>query len=159
MTALDLELTSGWLARDATTLAPTLSRYFGIVAVSGEGSWLVDVDGRRWLDLTSGIGVTNTGHCHPQVVAAIVAQARAAVEAIEPGRAATEQLRAIGLDPLVGSNVQLLTYSDIALRFPANVAPDRLDPGLRQCLGPSTTAWVYTLRTFGESISFGRLAR
>jgi len=75
MTALDLELTSGWLARDATTLAPTLSRYFGIVAVSGEGSWLVDVDGRRWLDLTSGIGVTNTGHCHPQVVAAIVAQA------------------------------------------------------------------------------------
>jgi hypothetical protein len=62
------------------------------------------------------------------------AQARAAIEAIEPGRAATEQLRAIGLDPVVGSNVQLLTYSDIALRFPVNVAPDRLDPGLRQCL-------------------------
>src|ERR1700680_1796925 len=75
MTALDLDLTSSWLARDEAALAPTLSRYFDIVAASGEGSWLIDIDGRRWLDLTSGIAVTNTGHCHPQVVAAIVEQA------------------------------------------------------------------------------------
>lgn len=75
MTALDLELTSGWLARDQSALASTLSRYFPVVALAGEGSWLVDVDGRRWLDLTSGIAVTNTGHCHPRVVAAIIEQA------------------------------------------------------------------------------------
>jgi 4-aminobutyrate aminotransferase len=75
MTALDLELTSDWLARDETALASTLSRYFPVVAVAGEGSWLIDVDGRRWLDLTSGIAVTNTGHCHPRVVAAIIEQA------------------------------------------------------------------------------------
>ena len=37
---------------------------------AGEGSWL-DVDGRRFLDLGSGIAVTNTGHRHPHVVAAI----------------------------------------------------------------------------------------
>jgi 4-aminobutyrate aminotransferase len=75
MTALDLELTSDWLARDETALASTLSRSFPVVAVAGEGSWLIDVDGRRWLDLTSGIAVTNTGHCHPRVVAAIIEQA------------------------------------------------------------------------------------
>jgi 4-aminobutyrate aminotransferase len=75
MTALDLELTSDWLARDEAALASTLSRFFPIVAVSGEGSWLVDIDGRRWLDLTSGIAVASTGHCHPHVVAAIVEQA------------------------------------------------------------------------------------
>jgi 4-aminobutyrate aminotransferase len=75
MTALDLQLTSDWLARDDAALAPTLSRFFPVVAVAGEGSWLIDVDGRRWLDLTSGIAVTNTGHCHPRVVAAIVEQA------------------------------------------------------------------------------------
>jgi 4-aminobutyrate aminotransferase len=75
MTALDLGLTSDWLSRDETALASTLSRYFPVVAVAGEGSWLIDVDGRRWLDLTSGIAVTNTGHCHPRVVAAIVEQA------------------------------------------------------------------------------------
>ena len=41
----------------------------------GEGSWLVTTDGARYLDYTSGIGVTNTGHAHPRVVAAIQAQA------------------------------------------------------------------------------------
>jgi 4-aminobutyrate aminotransferase len=36
---------------------------------------LYDTAGRRYLDFTCGIGVTNTGHCHPKVVAAIQAQA------------------------------------------------------------------------------------
>ncbi|MCB0021237.1 MAG: aminotransferase class III-fold pyridoxal phosphate-dependent enzyme, partial [Anaerolineales bacterium] len=40
-----------------------------------EGVYLYDGDGNRWLDFTSGIGVTNTGHCHPKVVAAIQEQA------------------------------------------------------------------------------------
>ena len=43
--------------------------------VHGSGCWLTDVHGERWLDLTSGIGVLNTGHCHPKVVAAIRDQA------------------------------------------------------------------------------------
>ena len=41
----------------------------------GEGSWLVTTDGERYLDYSSGIGVTNTGHAHPRVVAAVQAQA------------------------------------------------------------------------------------
>jgi 4-aminobutyrate aminotransferase len=41
----------------------------------GEGVYLYDVQGRRLLDFSSGIGVTSTGHCHPQVVAAIREQA------------------------------------------------------------------------------------
>jgi 4-aminobutyrate aminotransferase len=67
--------TDEWLARDQRALAGTLSRYFPIVAASGHGSWLIDVEGRRYLDFTSGIGVTATGHCHPQVVRAIADQA------------------------------------------------------------------------------------
>ena len=65
-----------WLERDHEVLASVLPRVHDIVAERGEGSWLVDVDGRRWLDLTSGIGVTATGHCHPDVVAAVETQAR-----------------------------------------------------------------------------------
>jgi 4-aminobutyrate aminotransferase len=68
-------LTEEWLARDAVALAGTLARVHGVVAVSGEGSWLTDVEGRRWLDFTSGIGVTNTGHCHPRVAGAVARQA------------------------------------------------------------------------------------
>jgi 4-aminobutyrate aminotransferase len=41
----------------------------------GEGSWLITRDGERYLDYTCGIGVTNTGHAHPRVVAAIKEQA------------------------------------------------------------------------------------
>jgi 4-aminobutyrate aminotransferase len=43
--------------------------------VRGEGIYLYDADGQRYIDFTSGIGVTNTGHCHPRVVQAIQAQA------------------------------------------------------------------------------------
>ena len=41
----------------------------------GEGSWLIDRSGERWLDYTSGIGVVNTGHAHPKIAAAIAEQA------------------------------------------------------------------------------------
>ena len=37
---------------------------------SGSGSYLASATGERFLDFTCGIGVTNTGHCHPRVVAA-----------------------------------------------------------------------------------------
>jgi 4-aminobutyrate aminotransferase len=74
--AFDHEPSSAeWLARDRAVLAAVLPRYFDVVAVRGQGSWLWDADGRRYLDFGSGIAVTNTGHCHPKVVAAITEQA------------------------------------------------------------------------------------
>ena len=66
--------TAEWLGRDEAALAAVLPRVFPIVAARGEGSWLFDVEGRRYLDLTSGIAVTSTGHCHPRVVEAVQRQ-------------------------------------------------------------------------------------
>lgn len=43
--------------------------------VSGEGSWLVEEDGRRFLDLGAGIAVNALGHAHPELVAALTKQA------------------------------------------------------------------------------------
>ena len=51
------------------------SRITNLDVDRGEGSWLITRDGRRYLDYSSGIGVTNTGHAHPRVAAAIAAQA------------------------------------------------------------------------------------
>ena len=42
---------------------------------SGKGSWVTTVDGTEYLDFTSGIAVTSTGHAHPKVAAAIAEQA------------------------------------------------------------------------------------
>lgn len=54
---------------------PVWTRYTDLVVASASGSWLETVDGERYLDYTCGIGVTNTGHAHPRVVAAIAEQA------------------------------------------------------------------------------------
>ena len=56
------------------SLSPILTRYTHIEVDYAEGPYVYAVDGRRYLDFTSGIGVTNTGHCHPKVVAAAQAQ-------------------------------------------------------------------------------------
>ena len=56
-------------------VSPVWTRYTPIVAERAEGAIIYDRDGSRYLDFTCGIGVTNTGHCHPRVVQAIQAQA------------------------------------------------------------------------------------
>ena len=52
------------------------SRITNLDVDRGEGSWLITHDGQRYLDYSSGIGVTNTGHAHPRVAAAIAAATR-----------------------------------------------------------------------------------
>jgi 4-aminobutyrate aminotransferase len=49
--------------------------------VSGKGSWVTTADGTEYLDFSSGIAVTSTGHCHPHVVAAIQRQAERFIHA------------------------------------------------------------------------------
>jgi 4-aminobutyrate aminotransferase len=56
-------------------MSPVWTRIFPIRAERAEGCYIYTEDGKKYLDFTCGIGVTNTGHCHPKVVAAIREQA------------------------------------------------------------------------------------
>jgi 4-aminobutyrate aminotransferase len=56
-------------------LSPVWSHMTTLQPVRGEGIYLYDAEGNRYIDFTCGIGVTNTGHCHPHVVHAIQEQA------------------------------------------------------------------------------------
>jgi len=56
-------------------MSPVWSRIFPIEAERAEGSYIYATDGTKYLDFTCGIGVTNTGHCHPKVVEAVREQA------------------------------------------------------------------------------------
>jgi len=56
-------------------LSDVWGRLNNSIIVRGEGSYILDDQGNRYLDFTSGIGVTATGHCHPQIVGAIESQA------------------------------------------------------------------------------------
>lgn len=53
-----------------TSLSPALKQATPVVVDHALGSWIYGTDGNKYLDFTTGIGVTSTGHCHPRVVEA-----------------------------------------------------------------------------------------
>jgi 4-aminobutyrate aminotransferase len=60
---------------DDRLISPSYTRSYPLVAKRGRGVRIEDVDGNEFLDFAAGIAVTSTGHCHPEVVAAIQKQA------------------------------------------------------------------------------------
>ena len=58
------------------SVLPTYNRA-PLTFVKGEGSWLIEADGRRFLDLGAGIAVNALGHAHPALVEALTTQANA----------------------------------------------------------------------------------
>ena len=60
---------------DARIISPSYTRSYPLVAKKGSGALIEDVDGNVFLDFAAGIAVCSTGHCHPEVVAAIQKQA------------------------------------------------------------------------------------
>ena len=64
------------ISRDQASVAATIYRYTDITFQRGDGVYLYDYEGRRYLDFVSGIATMNVGHCHPDVVEAINDQAQ-----------------------------------------------------------------------------------
>lgn len=63
------------IERDRQHISPSYTRSYPLVAKRGFGALVEDVDGNTFLDFTAGIAVVATGHCHPEVVAAVRRQA------------------------------------------------------------------------------------
>jgi 4-aminobutyrate aminotransferase len=63
------------LENDTKYISPSYTRSYPLVAAKGRGVVVTDVDGNEFFDFSAGIAVTSTGHCHPDVVAAIQKQA------------------------------------------------------------------------------------
>src|SRR5271167_2217063 len=66
---------AAWLERDHRVMSPSYTRAYPLVVRRAKGAMIEDMDGNRFLDFTAGIAVTNVGHSHPRVVAAIRRQA------------------------------------------------------------------------------------
>jgi 4-aminobutyrate aminotransferase len=60
---------------DHRLISPSYTRSYPLVAKRGRGARIEDSDGNEFLDFAAGIAVVSTGHCHPEVVAAIQKQA------------------------------------------------------------------------------------
>ncbi|MFG6150637.1 aspartate aminotransferase family protein [Halobacillus sp. B23F22_1] len=61
--------------KNLSYISPVWPQFTGLEIEYGKGIYLYDIDGKKYLDFTSGIGVTNTGHCHDRVVRTIQNQA------------------------------------------------------------------------------------
>lgn len=94
-------------------LAPVWSKLTDLQVVSGSGAVVTATDGTEYLDLTSGIAVTSTGHCHPVVVEAIQRQAAQFIHAqvncythnlLEPLAAKLEEVTPEGIDTFFFAN-------------------------------------------------------
>ncbi len=66
--------TRALLERDERVISPSYTRGYPFAMARGAGSWVWDLDDNKFLDLTSGIGVTSVGHAHPRVNEAIKQQ-------------------------------------------------------------------------------------
>ena len=64
------------MSKTTDLLSPVWTHLTHIHPVRGEGIYLYDSAGTRYTDFTCGIGVTNTGHCHPKIVKAVQEQAQ-----------------------------------------------------------------------------------
>lgn len=68
-------IAEAWIQRDGANISPSYTRSYPFVMARGQGAYVWDVDGNKFLDFTAGIAVTSTGHSHPEVVKAIKEQA------------------------------------------------------------------------------------
>ncbi len=65
---------AAWIEKGDKYIMKTYGRY-PLVPMKGEGCYLWDADGKRYLDFLAGVAVNNLGHCHPKVTAALAKQA------------------------------------------------------------------------------------
>jgi 4-aminobutyrate aminotransferase len=100
------------LTRQERVFTPALHLYHPLVIERGEGSWVVDRSGKRYLDLSSGLAVLNIGHNHPLVLERLAQQMERFIHTggifcNETTLEAAEQLASVtpaGLDMLFFSN-------------------------------------------------------
>jgi len=95
-----------WVKRAKKVLTPALVFHTDVVAKKAKGIHVIDINGKRYMDFSSGLAVANTGHNHPDIVSAIKNQTDSVLHSgcifyHEPLVALSERLKKItpqGLD-------------------------------------------------------------
>ncbi len=102
-----------------------------VVVASGEGAWLVDVEGKRYLDLMSAYSAVSFGHGHPRIVAALTEQAhRLGVTS-----------RAFYNDRLPLMLERLCRFTGLARALPVNTGLEAVETALK-----AARKWAYTVK-------------
>lgn len=105
-----------------TPLMPVYARS-EVAPVRGEGAYLFDADGNRWLDFASGIATNSLGHGHPHLVAAIARQAATLMH--------TSNLYAVPAQQHLAERLVSLTFADTV--FFTNSGAEALECAIKTC--------------------------
>jgi len=136
------------MTQNLKLLSPVWTHLTQIQPDRAQGLYIYDADGNRYADFTCGIGVTNTGHCHPRVVQAVKDQAEILGHPIEivpkdsqcnpdgSRRAAQEIADDPTIVAVVGTNcpgaaracVEIISEAGLVMVSPSNNAYDLTDP-------------------------------
>src|SRR5215475_326989 len=107
----------------------------GVVLARGEGVFVWDVEGRRYLDCLSAYSAVNQGHCHPKILAAMVEQA---------GRL-TLTSRAFRNDQLAPFYEELCALSGSHKALPMNSGAEAVESALK-----IARKWAYQVKGVPE---------
>jgi ornithine--oxo-acid transaminase len=102
-----------------------------VVVERAEGCWLVDVEGKRYLDCLAAYSAVNQGHCHPKILEAFVAQAKKVTLTSRAFR--NDQL------PLLVRDLHEMTGMDLSL--PMNSGAEAVETALK-----AARKWGYTVK-------------
>jgi len=106
-----------------------------VVIERGEGAWVFDVDGKRYLDCLAAYSAVNQGHCHPKLVETLIEQARKVTLTSRAFRNA--QL------PLLYKELHELTGFDLTL--PMNSGAEAVETAVK-----AARKWGYTVKGIPE---------
>jgi len=105
-----------------TPLMPVYARS-DVAPVRGEGAYLFDADGKRWLDFASGIATNSLGHGHPHLVEAIARQAATLMH--------TSNLYMVPAQAHLAERLVALTFADTV--FFTNSGAEALECAIKTC--------------------------
>ena len=109
-----------------------------IVLCRGQGVWVEDPNGRRYMDMLSSYSALNQGHCHPRILAAMVEQAQRL----------TLTSRAFHNDKLGFFLEKLCAISGFEKALPMNSGAEAVETGLK-----AVRKWGYTVKGVPEGMA------
>lgn len=127
-------LTSSLIAAEAAHLAHNYHP-LPVVVARGDGAWVTDVEGKRYIDLLSAYSAVNFGHRHPALIAAVVEQL---------GRV-TLTSRAFHNDRLGAFAAALAALCEKDLVLPMNTGAEAVETGIKVA-----RAWAYRVKGVAE---------
>ncbi|HYM48407.1 MAG TPA: ornithine--oxo-acid transaminase [Burkholderiaceae bacterium] len=105
-----------------------------VVLDRGEGSWLWDADGKRYLDFMSAYSAVSHGHAHPRLVAALTEQARRVA-------VTSRAYHSTGLGPFLAKLVQVADLRKPAKALPANGGAESVETAIK-----AARRWGYRVK-------------